>query len=142
MYEYNILKDEWEDTKTPMTQNRAGHSSSLINEKEIIVIGGKYYENEWVHLKSSEIFNLEQRLWRSGPELATGITFAEFVKAKIGSQYLGYLIGGYDGGSASSTIYGLTKDLQKFANIGIVQKKRERHNAFVLPENMSERCGV
>ena len=146
MFGYNILKDEWEDTNKPMTQKRKDHACLLIDEEEIIVTGGGYYDYPYVLLKSSEIYNLKQRRWRPGPDLPKGISNAQFVKAKPGFRYLGYLIGGYDGDSDvfdgfSSAIYGLTKDMQRFEKIGDLTKARSGHVAFVLSESISEKCG-
>ena len=142
MFAYNILEDEWEDTNKPMAQKRFGHACLLIDEEEIIVTGGKHYGDPSVVLKSSEIYNLKQRRWRPGPVLPTGILEAQFVKAKPGFKYLGYLIGGDNYGRRSySAIYGLTKDMQRFVKIGDMTKQRSEHVAFVLSESISEKCG-
>ena len=143
MFAYNIFKDEWEDTNTPMAQKRVGHACFLIDKEEIIVTGGYHLDNgEWVRLKSSEIYNLKQRRWRPGPDLPKGISEAQFVKAKPGFKYLGYFIGGYDDGNRrSSAIYGLIKDMQRFEKIGDLKKTRSDHVAFVSSESISEKCG-
>ena len=48
MFAYNILEDKWEDTNKPMKEKRVGHACLLIDEEEIIVTGGRYYDNEYV----------------------------------------------------------------------------------------------
>ena len=40
VYEYNIQNDEWADLNTPMIESRWGHACLLIDQKEIIVVGG------------------------------------------------------------------------------------------------------
>ena len=133
MFVYNILEDQWEDTNTPMAQKRRYHACLLIDEEEIIVTGGLYCGNGCKNLKSSEIYNLKQRRWRPGPDFPTEISDAQFVKAKPGFKYLGYLID-------YSAIYGLTKDMQRYEKIGDLKRLRNFHTAFVLSESISEKC--
>ena len=133
MFAYNIFNDKWEDTNKPMTQKRRSHACLLIDEEEIIVTGGYDYDNGNVYLKSSEIYNLKQRRWRPGPDFPTDISDAQFVKAKPGFKYLGYLID-------YSAIYGLTKDMQRYEKIGDLKRPRNFHTAFGLSESISEKC--
>ena len=146
MFAYNIFNDQWEDMNTPMTQKRDSHACLLIDEEEIIVTGGYncYSDSDSDHcdsnsncecvvLKSSEIYNVKQRRWRPGPDFPTEIYKAQFVKAKPGHKYLGYLID-------YSAIYGLTKDMQRYEKIGDLKRPRNFHTAFVLSESISEKC--
>ena len=69
-------------------------------------------------------------------------TFAQFLKAKTGFEYLGYLIGGEVNREASSAIYGLTKNKDEFKKIGDINTARSGHVALVLPQSISDKCGV
>ena len=138
MLEYNILTDEWKETDTPMTQKRYYHSCSMIDEYELMVVGGCGGSC----LKSSEIFNLKERKWKRGPDVQKGILRSQLVKAQPGFEYLAYMIGGRNSFlDDSSEIFGLTKDKKEFKKIGDLKKARRDHVAFVLPESISDRCG-
>ena len=146
MLEYNILSDEWKETNTPMIQKRYDHSCLMIDQYELMVVGGSSGGYSGVYLNSSEIFNLKEKTWIRGPDLQEGIKGAQFVKAKSGFEYIGYVIGGRkdNGGNKvtdSSTIFGLTQDRKDFKEIGDLHKARSDHVAFVLPESISEKCG-
>ena len=138
MFEYFTLTDEWKETDSPMTQKRYGHSCLMLIEYELMVVGGWDGRN---YLKSSELFNLKEKTWNRGPDLETTLTDAQFLKAKPGSEYLAYVIGGYGDGGRSSAIFGLTKDKNEFRKIDNLKKGRSSHVAFVLPESISEKCG-
>ena len=99
MYKYDIRNDEWEDTNRPMRVTRSWHSCLLLN-KEILVVGG-YLE------KTTEIFNLQNRTWRSGPDLPKEIGYSQLVKAQPSSQYAAFLIGGKDYAILRTDIYKL-----------------------------------
>ena len=121
-----------------MTQKRAGHACLMIDEEEIIVVGG--YDGSH-RLKSSEIFNTRAETWRQGPEIPEKATEGTLVKAKVGFKYLAYHIGGYDGSHFHSAIYGLKRDLTGFKKIGEFQTARDELVAFVLKEPIGEKCG-
>ena len=138
MYQYKIERNEWKETNTPMTEKRQSHSCSMINEGELIVIGGYDGTN---HLSSSSIFNLRKQTWKQGPSLPTITTgHAQFVKSKTGSQYLGYLTGGYGDGGYSSAIYALKKDLSGFEKIGNLKTRRNSHVALLSQGTISDKC--
>ena len=148
VYEYNIQNDEWTDLNTSMLQSRSDHACLLIDQKEIIVVGGSgdgdyvggtYKSN---YLTSSEIFNLKERTWRPGPSLFFGTNGAQFVKAKNGSKYMAYIMGGLGDSDNSlySAVYGLSNDVKWFEKIGDLKKQRLGHVAFLLPDNISHRC--
>ena len=88
MYKYDIKRDDWEDTNRPMKETRYSHSC-LLSNKEIFVAGG------WER-KTTEIFDLQSRTWRSGPDLPKEIGYSQLVKAQPSSQYSAFLIGGID----------------------------------------------
>ena len=71
------MRDEWKETDTPMTQKRHDHSCLMLNEYEVMVVGGSDGSN---YLKSSEIFNLKEKTWNRGPDLETPLEFAQFLK--------------------------------------------------------------
>ena len=120
-----------------MTEERRGHSCTMINERELIVIGGYNGTNS---LSSSSIFNLRKQTWKRGPSLPTTIYYGQFVKSNPGSQYLGYLIGGSGHGGFSSAIYALKKDLSGFEKIGNFKTRRSSHVAFLSLETISDKC--
>ena len=131
MYKYDIKRHEWEDTNRPMKDARKYHSCLLLN-KEIFVAGGG---------KTTEIFNLQSRKWRSGPDLPETIGLSQLVKAQPSSQYAAFLIGGgKDYSNAYSDIYGLTKDFNSFIKIGNLKTARYGHVAMVLPDELVEKC--
>ena len=133
MYEFD--GKNWKDSHLDMKERRRRHSCVVV-EDQIIVVGGW----DGTYLKTSEIFNIQNRSWRSGPELPKGIVYAQLVKAREGMKYSAYLIGGETGSNYLSSIYGLTKDLKKFDKIGDLKKARFGHVALTIPEDMIDRC--
>ena len=141
MYKYDIKRDEWKDTNRPMIEMRWGHSCLLLN-KEILVAGG-YMK------KTTEIFNLQTRTWRSGPDLPKEIYISQLVKAQPSSRYSAFLIGGFGhvghgeyGGqpNAISDIFALTKNYESFIKIGNLKTKRVGHVAMVHSDELVEKC--
>ena len=127
MYEFD--GKNWKDSHHDMKESRWGHSCVVV-DNQIIVVGGLEGSN---YLKTSEIFNIQNKSWRSGPGLPKGISDAQLVKAREGMRYSAYLIGG-------SSIYGLTKDLKRFDKIGDLEKARSSHVALTIPEDIIDRC--
>ena len=117
-----------------MREARAIHSCLLIN-KEIFVVGGYY-------MKTTEIFNLQSRTWRSGPDLPKEICYSQLVKAQPSSQYSAFLIGGdrRHHPNAISDIFALTKDYKSFIKIGDLKNARFDYVAMVLPDESVEKC--
>ena len=134
MYKYDIRNDEWEDTNRPMRVTRSWHSCLLLN-KEILVVGG-YLE------KTTEIFNLQNRTWRSGPELPKEIYSSQLVKAAPSSQYAAFLIGGKEDEDTISDIIAVTKDLKSFIKIGELKTARYSHLTMLLQDELVEKCVV
>jgi len=137
-YEYNVVNDEWKLKNIEMPQKRAGHSCFMINNLELMVIGGK--DEDYNYLSSSSIFNLKKQTWKQGPSLPTSNAYGQFVKSKLGSPYLGYLIGGFFDDGYSSDIYALKNDMSSFKKIGNLNKGREFYVAFLLQEGISDKC--
>ena len=134
------MEDEWKDIKTPMSRERYSHSCLLVN-KEVIVIGGEGEDlnddTDW----TSEIFNIEGKRWRKGPDLPFKFSLGHFVKAQKSSEFIGYIIGG-DGAGRGLVIHGLTKDLKNFVRSNINIERRFRINQFVaevLPGSVVEK---
>ena len=132
MYKYDIKNDEWEDTNRPMKETRSDHSCLLLN-KEIFVAGGYY-------TKTTEIFNLQSKTWRSGPELPKEIENSQFVKAQPSSKYSAFLTGGSkDYISSFSDIFALSKNFKSVIKIGNLKTARYGHVAMVLPDKLVEK---
>jgi len=132
MYRYDIRNDEWEDTNRPMRVTRSWHSCLLI-DKEILVVGG-YLE------KTTEIFNLQNRTWRSGPDLPKEIYSSQLVKAEPSSKYAAFLIGGKEDEDTISDIIAVTKDFKSFIKIGELKTARHSHLAMMLSDELVEKC--
>ena len=141
MYKYDIKRDEWEDTNRSMRERREYHSCLLLN-KEIFVAGG------WGR-KTTEIFDLQSKTWRSGPDLPKEIYISQLVKAQPSLKYSAFLIGGYGhvghgeyGGqpNAISDIFALTKNYESFIKIGNLKTKRVGHVAMVHSDQLVEKC--
>ena len=132
MYKYDIKRDEWEDTNRPMKEVRIGHSCLLLN-KEIFVAGG-------YNTKTTEIFNLQSRTWRSGPKLPEKIFASQLVIAQPSSKYAAFLIGGTYYRTISD-IFALSKNYKRFIKIGDLKTARRNHVAMVLPDKLVEKCG-
>merc|ERR1719414_1226986 len=103
---------------------------------ELMVMEG--YDGNYDELSSSSIFNLKKQTWKQGPSLPTTIAYAQFVKSKLGTPYLGYLIGGYGDDDYSSAIYALKNDISSFEKIGDLNKGRASHVAFLSQEGISD----
>ena len=135
MYKYDIKRDEWEDTNRPMKETRWGHSCLLLNN-EVFVAGGR-------GRKTTEIFNLQSRTWRSGPDLPKAIYNSQLVKAHPSSQYAAFLIGGLDKFGHSKVycdIFALTKNYESFIKIGNLKTVRAAHVAMVLSDEFVRKC--
>ena len=132
------MSNQWTETNTPMTQRRYGHECVKLNKDQILVIGGS---DGNVYHKSTEVYHLIQRKWKTGPMMPKPIEGGQFVKASPGSKFLGYYIGGYGDDGRSSAIYGLSKDLSNFQLLGNLKKARYHHVAFRLQESISDKCG-
>jgi len=130
-YEYNVVNDEWKVKNIEMPQPRNVHTCFMINNLELMVLN---------YLSSSSIFDLKKQTWKQGPSLPTTIAGGQFVKSKLGTPYLGYLIGGYGNDVYSSAIYTLKNDISSFEKIGNLNKGRESHVAFLLQEGISDKC--
>ena len=140
MYRYDLSSNQWIETYTPMTQKRHGHECIRIDDDRIMVIGGR--DEKYNYLKSTEILSLGRGTWDYGPSFPTGIADGQFVKATTGTKFLGYYLGGSVGyNSPSSAIYGLYKDRNSFQLLGNLEKLREGHVGFQLPESISNKCG-
>ena len=144
MYEYSVLDDKWQDTETPMSRERYSHSCLLVNEQELIVIGGEGEDLNDDTDSTSEIFNFRERAWRPGPVLPIHFDSGKLLKAKESSEYIGYILGGWGSGAGSGLlIHGLTKDLRNVVKLGSIEIEEARRNSFValaLPETISEKC--
>ena len=136
MYKYYINYDVWEDTYSPMRalgNRRSGHSCLLLNN-ELFVAGG-------ILRITTEIFNLENNRWRSGPDMPRNIGYSQLVEAQPSSKYAAFLIGGgISSHNAWSDIYGLTKDLRSFKKIGDLKNARNSHVAMELSEELVQKC--
>ena len=130
MYKYDIKRNEWEDTNRPMKETRSSHSCLLLN-KEIFVAGG------WS--ETTEIFNLQSRTWRSGPDLPKKISYSQLVKAQPSSKYAAFLMGG-SSSNALSDIFALSKSFKSFIKIGNLKTARSDHVAMVIPDKLVEKC--
>ena len=116
-----------------------GHHSCLSLNNEIFVAGGLYK-------KTTEIFNLQTRTWRSGPNLPE-IKYFQLVKAQTSSQYAAFLIGG-SGWNESfggrwielSVVYALPRNYKSFIKIGDLKTARKNHVAMVLSDELVEKC--
>ena len=87
---------------------------------------------------------MKKKTWKQGPSLPTATSMGQFVKSKLQSQYLGYLIGGlqiksYEYSSLSN-IYALKKDLTAFEKIGNLKERRWLHVAFLSQDSIIKKC--
>jgi len=135
-YEYNVVNDEWKLKNIEMPQKRYGHSCFMINNLELMILGGYDGNND---LNSSSIFDLKKQTWKQGPSLPKLIKGDQFVKSKLGTPYLGYLIGGSGEDGDSSAIYALKNDISSFEKIGNLNKGRFTHVSFLLQEGISDK---
>ena len=139
VFQYRIKEDKWEDLRITMSQPRIVHACLLLDQNVIVVggvggIGSRTY-------KSTEILDIQTKQWRPGPDLPEPIGGGRLVRALPGSKYEAYLIGGETNrGTYSDSIYGLTKNLGKFDEIGVLKRKRSDHVALVLPNEVIEKC--
>ena len=127
---------DWKDSQLDLNNGRYMHSWVVVDD-DIIVVGGL---NIIGHLQTSEIFSIQNRSWRSGPEFPKGISHAQLVNAREGMKYSAYLIGGETGSNYLSSIYGLTKDLKRFDKIGDLEQARYKPVALTIPEDIIDRC--
>ena len=137
MYEFD--GKDWKDTDLDVKAIRWKSPGCIVVKDEIILVGG--YKKEPYGRQTSEIFNIQKRSWRQGPDLPYGLYGSQTVKAKEGMKYIAYLIGGING-KTTTTIYGLTNDLERFEDIGNILQARYNHVALAIPENIIEKCAM
>ena len=134
-YFYNTVKNDW--TPGPsMSEARCYHSSvSLVDDqnesktKAVVVIGGS---GSGRYMKSTEIYNVYDKIWVKGPDLPIEWAHADCVPAPTVSKYACFLVGGYRDGGYSSKVYALSKDLNCWEEIGDFGVGRHGHVALPI----------
>ena len=58
---YNPVSGSWSNTAGPLKNPRAGHTATLLNTAQVLVVGGR---NSSTYLSSSELYNPDLKFWR------------------------------------------------------------------------------
>ncbi len=135
---FTFGEESW--TEGPELRNkRNSHSCGIIRrnkesqEMSIIVAGGSF-------LSSVEILDEGSNEWQTGPELPFGIERSQMVEDQNGGVVL---IGGWSSSVGTlDTLYQLPHGGQDAIWIKMEQKMktaRERHTAFLVPDNIADR---
>ena len=92
--EYDVKNDLWTISEMRLPSSRSGFSIVLLNEKQLIVIGG----NDGQVLDSMDLLNLQTGEWSSLPSMRTK---RDELAVTIGPDGKIYAIGGYGGQSST-----------------------------------------
>jgi len=100
--EYDVKSDEWSMSKYTLPSARSGFSNVLINDNQLIVVGG----NDGQVLNRMDLLNLKTGVWSEMPSMHTK---RDELSIAIGPDGKVYAIGGY-GGSDSTCL----KSVERF----------------------------
>ena len=130
-----------------MRTQRRSHSCILIQDdqrkKKVLVVGGTHKNNDhdsMGDLKSSEIYDPETEKWSYGIDLPASVQSSTLVTTSKTSKYIALLVGGYQSNAYSNRIYGLTKDMAMWEEVGYFTTPRKGHVAMQLPPQMVQEC--
>ena len=140
-----------------MKHARYFHSCTEIEDEngkvtKILVVGGVKGPKVVVYGKimigkpdmkyadSSEIYDVEKKVWQMGPKLNQPIFKSTLVTSPASKIYSAYLIGGHNGKEGISRIYGIKKDLSKWNLIGYMGQARYSHFALNIIPNSIKGC--
>ena len=129
--EYDVYKDTWIKSKFKMPAPRSGFSTVLLNDKQLIVIGG----NDGQVLDSVHLLNISTGEWSQLPSM---MTKRDELAVNVGPDGKIYAIGGY-GGQNSTCLKSVERfNLQTYEweKIADLNEPRRALAAVSLPDGV------
>lgn len=85
---------------------------------------------------------MRTQTWSDGPDVPDSnsspyIYQGRLVNAQSGSKYAAYLIGGKNGYSYQTKVYGISKNLQTWEDVGITLRPRHWYVALSVPSTLA-----
>jgi hypothetical protein len=129
--EYDVSSDTWNKSSITMPTPRSGFSCGLLNEKQLITIGG----NDGQVLDSVDLLNLTTGMWSELPKMSTK---RDELAVTVGPDGKIYAIGGY-GGQNSTCLKSVERfNLQTYEweKIADLNEPRRALAAVSLPDGV------
>ena len=101
-------------------------------------IGG--YNDQWNSLSSTEKWTFEENSWKPSAHLPEAISWSSAVSSNK-DEYIGYMVGGYNGYQHLPNIYGLTRRQMEWIKLNKTLKiGRREHSLLNIPANQILGC--
>ena len=122
-----------------MNTKRGGHSCFQNTESSSIYIAGGR-DDQWKTLSSTEKWTLEENSWKPSANLPEAISWSSAVSSNK-DEYIGYMVGGYNGYQYLPNIYGLTRRQMEWIKLNKTLKiGRRGHSLLNIPANQILGC--
>lgn len=123
-----VYTDEHFQKIAPMILGRYNHGCVLFG-KDIYIIGGSIGPGR--HLRSVEIYNIDQNSWRNGPQLPNPLSYVSVVN----NNGVLFVLGGFwPGKHYQKTIYML--DNENWELVGNMERSRYSFPVMVVNEKI------
>ena len=103
-----------------------------------ILVAGGYSGTE--KLKTTEIYDLSQETWTSGPALDSKIHNSRLVSAPSGSSYAAYILTGLRDTDNQKDINGISKDLLQWKKLGSIERERTATTVIMVDKYLIGGC--
>ena len=139
-YFYETTRNQWRQGTSIPGGKRDRHACTTIRQgngepEKVLVVGG-------FGRKSTQIYDVRTQTWSNGPDVPDSnsspyIYNGRLVNAQSGSKYAAYLIGGKNGYSYQTKVYGISKNLQTWEDVGITLRPRNEYVALSVPSTLA-----
>ena len=140
-YLYSIDIDTWMEGASMITP-RVGAACCEIKDDDgqttKILVAGGYSGTE--KLKTTEIYDLSQETWTSGPAIDSRIHNSRLVTAPFGSSYAAYILTGLRDTNNQKDINGISKDLSRWTKLGSIERERTATTVIMVDKNLIGGC--
>ena len=103
-----------------------------------ILVAGGYSGTE--KLKTTEIYDLSEETWTSGPAMDSKIHNSRLVSAPSGSTYAAYIMTGLRDTDNQKDIDGIFMDLSQWTKLGSIERERTATTVIMVDKNLIGGC--
>ena len=103
-----------------------------------ILVAGGYSGTE--KLKTTEIYDLTQETWTTGPAIDSKIHNSRLVTAPSGSSYAAYILTGLRNTDNQKDINGISRDLSEWTKLGSIERERTATTVIMVDRNRIGGC--
>ena len=103
-----------------------------------ILVAGGYSGTE--KLKTTEIYDLTQETWTTGPAIDSKIHNSRLVTAPSGSSYAAYILTGLRNTDNQKDINGISRDLSEWTKLGSIARERTATTVIMVDKNRIGGC--